>query len=264
VAEGTTLRYDDLPLADFLAALGLRERPGLLPEPTALKEACLAAAWSPVAGESSPLTLYLVQERDALTETQEAILLVQGEGRHGRPLRELVLRLARFLRGRKIPSLFRIDPRYGLLVGSALEPLDPAVKWDRPRVYAALALTADPASPSLALLEYVPPSQQAAYRALFVKYNGVEPARPGRLARAFRRWTGGRTAGEGSPGRLTYGMVATLGAFLQREKVENASLSLIFKGISAAEAARFVLDPGRATFHPSGHDRFFASLGELA
>ncbi len=264
MAEGSTLRYDNLPLADFLAALGLRDRPGLLPEPSALKEACLAASWSPVPGDASPLVLYLLQERDALTETQEVILLVQGEGRHARPLREFLLRLGRFFRGRKIPVLFRIDPRYGLLVGSALEPLDSAVKWDRPKVYAALAFTADPASPSLALLEYVPSTQQAAYRALFVKYNGVEPARPGRLAQAFRRWTGARPPGEGSPGRLTYGMVATLGAFLQRETVENVTLSLIFKGVSAAEASRFVLDPARATFFPSGHDRFFTSLGELA
>ncbi|MGC8762633.1 MAG: hypothetical protein ACP5VN_03210 [Acidobacteriota bacterium] len=264
MAEGSTLRYEGIPLADFLAALGLRERPGLLPAPSALKEALLSASWSPVPGEASPLSLYLLEERDALTQTREAYLLVKGEGRYARPLRELVLRLGRFFRGRNLPVLFRIDPRYGLLVGSALEPLDPAVKWDRPRVYAALAFTADPASPSLALLEYVPASQQAAYRALFVKYNGVEPARPGLLTQVFRRWKGSRAEGEAGPGGLTYGMLATLGAFLQRESVEKASLSLIFKGISPSEAAGFVLDPGRATFYPSGYDRFFASLGELA
>lgn len=264
MAEGCTLRYEEIPLADFLAALAVREKAGTLPEPSALKEARLSASWSPFPGEASPLVLYLLQERDALTQIHESFLLVQGEGRHSRPLKDLVLRLGRFFRRRNLPVLFRIDPRYGLLVGSALEPLDPAVKWDRPRVYAALTFTADPAAPSLALLEYVPVSQQTAYRELFRKYNGLEPVRPGRLAQVFRRWTGSPPSGEGGPGRLTYGMVATLGTFLKQEKVTEVTLSLIFKGIPAGEANRFVLDPRRATFHPSGHDRFFASLGELA
>lgn len=264
--SGSTLRYDGLPLEDFLAALNHRGAGGAdgLPSPQHLKEARIESAWTAGALGPTPLTVFLLQEQDALSGRQEAFVLLHGEGRASRALRDLAQHLKAYLKTRGIPSLFRIDPRYGLLCGSALEALDPSVQWDRPTVYAALYLTDDPASPSLAVMEYVPVTLQESFREAFVRYNQVEPARSGILASAFRRFRGGKAPNTSPAGKLSYGMVATLAAFLAREGGRDARLSLIFKDLSPLDARTSLLDPDKATYHPSGNDRFFASLGELA
>ncbi|MEW6757540.1 MAG: hypothetical protein AB1347_04905 [Acidobacteriota bacterium] len=264
--SGSTLRYDGLSMEDFLAALNHRGAGGAdgLPLPQHLKEARIESTWTPGTLGPTPLTLFLLQEQDALSGRKEVFVLLHGEGEASRQIRDLVLRLRAYLRTRGIASLLRIDPRYGLLCGSALEPLDPSVQWDRPTVYAALYLTDDPASPSLAVMEYVPVTQQEGFREAFLRYNGVEPARSGILASAFRRFTGGKPPSASPAGKLSYGMVATLAAFLAREGGKDVRLSLIFKDLSPLDARTCLLDPDRATYHPSGNDRFFASLGELA
>ncbi len=266
VPSGSTLRYDGLLMDDFLAALNHRGAGGTdgLPLPLHLKEARIESTWTPGTLGPTPLTLFLLQEQDALSGRREVFVLLHGEGRASRQIRDLVLRLRTYLRARKIVSLLRIDPRYGLLCGSALEPLDPSVQWDRPTVYAALYLTDDPATPSLAVMEYVPVTQQEDFRKAFLKYNGVEPARTGILASAFRRFTGGKPPSASHAGKLSYGMVATLAAFLAREGVKDVRLSLIFKDLSPLDARTCLLDPDRATYYASGNDRFFASLGDLA
>jgi len=266
VPSGSTLRYDGLLMEDFLAVLNHRGAGSAdgLPLPQHLKEARIESTWTAGVLGATSLTLFLLQEQDALSGRREVFVLLHGEGRASRPLRDLALHLRAYLKTRGIASLLRIDPRYGLLCGSALEPLDPSVQWDRPTVYAALYLTDDPASPSLAVMEYVPITLQGTFREIFLKYNGVEPARSGILASAFRRFAGGKPPSSSSAGKLSYGMVATLAAFLAREGGKEARLSLIFKDLSPLDARTCLLDPDRATYHPSGNDRFFASLGELA
>jgi len=71
--------------------------------------------------------------------------------------------------------LFRIDPRYGLVTGSAVEPVDPTIKWDKPGIYTALYLTSDPTSPSIAVMEYVSEENLKRFIEIFEKYNGISP-----------------------------------------------------------------------------------------
>ncbi len=265
--SGSTLRFDQVPLEDFLACLMQYEadvRSGFLPANRALKEALLRAGWKPgFFGEEIPVSIYLLQEIDALSQKVEMFLLVHAPSRSAADLRELALRLRRYLKNRQVPSLFRIDPRYGLITGSALEPVDPTVRWDRPGSYIALYLTDDPASPSLAVMEYVPADQRKRFQDLFHRYNAVAPATPSLFKATFKRIMKGGTEVE-PPRKLNYKLLKGLSTFLSQEGVSSPTISLIFKDLSAEDGKRVLLDPRFGSFYPNGQDRFVASLGELA
>ena len=265
---GTTVRYDSVPLEDFLACLSRYEvdvRQGYLPRQEHLKEAMIEAEWSARTNvRPSRLAVYLLHEREALSDRVETFVVLRAESAVAAQLRDLCLRLKGFLESRGIPGLFRIDPRYGLIYGSALEPVDPGVKWDRPGAYAALYLTRDPGSPSLALLDYVPMVMQERYKAVFAKYNHVQPPRPGFLAGALKRFRGGHARDESPRPRPGYGLLKELAGFLVKEKVTGVTLSLILKDLAPADTQAALIDGRYATFYPSGHDRFLDSLGDLA
>jgi len=268
VPVGTTVRYDSVPLEDFLACLRHFEddvRQGYLPRPEHLKEAMIQASWSPRTNAAAcPLALYILHEKEALSDRVETFVVLSTESAASSQLRDVCLRLRGYLESRGMGGFFRIDPRYGLLYGSALEPVDPAVKWDRPGAYAALYLTRDAGSPSLALLDYVPLGMQERYKALFLKYNRLQPPRPGFFASALKKFRQGPAGSDGGAQKPGYTLLKVLAAFLNREKVTAASLSLIFKDLSPADTQAALLDGSYATFYPSGHDRFLNSLGDLA
>lgn len=264
---GTTLRYDTIPVEDFLAGLAQHERDGkgrFLPRQENLKEAffrgrgpCTAAA------EGFPMTLFVLQEEDALSGRTEVFCLLHSEGRFAACLRDAGLALRAHFGARGARSFFRIDPRYGLVCGSALEPVDPSIKWDRPGAYVTLYLTQDAGSPALALLDYVPSAQKERFQSIFQAYNGVAAPAAGFLASAWKRLKGTEPVKSSAPGGLGYPLLKTCAAFLGRQGFKGVSVSLIYKDIGASEAPSFLLDADLATFFPSGHDRFFASLGEL-
>jgi hypothetical protein len=266
MASGAALRYDRVPLDDFLACLMRHDqdvRPGYLPPAAHLKEVRLETACR-VGSEPFALTLYLLQETEALSQTVEVFLLLQGPASQAAALRVLALKLKGFLERRQMPGLFRIDPRYGLVCGSSLEPVDPSVHWDRPGAYVALYLTEDPAAPSLALLEYVPQASRRLYRELFLKYNGVVPAAPGLIRSAWKKLVGEDHAKGQAASHLSYRQVKHLAAFLRELDVEAPCISLIYKDMGPGAGSTCLLDPGSATACAAGNDRFFASLGELA
>ena len=265
---GTTLRYDKVPLEDFLACLGQHEqdvRVGFLPPPASLKEVLLEAR-SRAAGEPADLSVafYLLQETEALSQKTELFVLVHGPSTRASALRELALRLKRFLDVRQIPSLFRLDPRYGLVCGSAAEPVDESVRWDRPGAYVALYLTGDSASPSLAVGDYVAPEYRKRFQELFLKYNRVPPAPSGLLASTWKKFLKKDRPEESAPRRITYKLLRTFCAFVADQAMGEATISFICKDLSQEDGRRILLDSKYGTFLEGGQDRFFASLGELA
>lgn len=267
MAAGSTLRFDAVPIEDFLACLDTYEkdvRTGFLPRPAFLREVKFEGEWSPrESGYSGRLNLYFLQETDPLTERTETFLLFHAEGAGAVPLRALALRVRDGLERRRIPALFRIDPRYGLITGSAAEPVDPLLKWDRPGCYIALYLTQDPGTPSLALVDYVPSEQQGRYCELFQKYNRVQPARSGFLQTTWKRLTG-HTPETKPARRVNYTFVRQTVGMLASEPIRCLKVSLIYKDVDPNDARTVILDPKSATYAPSGQDRFFASLGDLA
>jgi hypothetical protein len=267
VPAGTTLRYDKVPLEDFLACLGQHEqdvRVGFLPPQSSLKEVLLEARAKVSGEEALPLAFYLLQETDALSQRTEIFVLIHGPSARASALRELAVRFRRFLEVRKIPSLFRLDPRYGLVYGSAAEPVDETLKWDRPGSYVALYLTTDPASPGLAVGEYVALEYRRRFHELFLKYNRVPPATPGLLAATWKKILMKDRREEAAPRRITYRLLKAFCAFVAEEAMEGAVISFICKDLSQEDGRKILLDSKYGTFLPAGQDRFFASLGELA
>ena len=264
---GSTLRFDRVPLDIFLPVLDEHERDvrqGFLPRASSLKEVMVEGRWTPPEGGfEGPLSVYLLQETDALSQRSEAFVILHTTSGGAFPLRSAGIRLRDALERKRITSLFRIDPKYGLLCGSASETVDPLVKWDRPGCYVALYLTSDAASPALALMEYVPSDQQQRYRDLFLKYNRIQPVKQSFFQNTWQKLKG-KPAEEPATRRLTYGFIKQLLLLVLKESVTNTSISLIYKDMDQAEAKSVKLGQGYATYSPTGNDRFFASLGELA
>lgn len=261
VGLSDTLRYDEVPLEDFLASLAQHEqdvRPGFLPRAGSLKEVLFSGL---LGGPEGPrVRLFVLQEMEALSQVTETFLVLAGPGNAAPLLAETGLALAAFLRSRGEPTMLRIDPRYGLVCGSAQEPVDTTVKWDRPGAYLTLYLTDDPGSPSLAVMEYVPPENQKTFCDLFQRYNGVAPKKPSFFGGALKRLAGAPPAAPAA--RVNYRLVKGLAQFLGAKRLSGATVSLIFKGISAEELPNCLLDSDHRILDPS--DRFLPSLGELA
>jgi len=256
-----TLRYDEVPLEDFLASLAQHEqdvRPGFLPRASSLKEVLFAGR---LGGPEGPrVRLFLLQEMEALSQTTETFLVLAGPGDAAPLLAETGIALATFLRSRGEPVLLRIDPRYGLVCGSALEPVDPTVKWNRPGAYLTLHLTDDPGSPSLAVMEYVAAEHQRAFADLFLRYNGIAPKRPSFFGGALKRLAGAPPPAPTT--RVNYRVVKVLAQFFGARGLSGATVSLIFKGVTAEELPSCLLD---ARYRNANHgDRFLPSVGELA
>ncbi len=266
---GKTLRYDNIPVEDFLTALVRHQqdrRPGYLPPQETLKEVMFEGLkrFSKTSG-GVPLRCYRLQETDAITGTVETFLIIHGEGSEDAFVKSTSLHFKAYLEKYGVDCLFRIDPRYGLLVGSASEPVDTEVKWNRPGAYATLYLTGDSGSPSLALMDYVALGRRERYKELFRRYNKVSPRQPGFLATTWKRFRGSERAAKGvSDGRSAYLDINIISDFLRREKFEAVTVSLIYQGVAPNAADRALIDANLATFLPRERGRFFASLGELA
>jgi len=211
------------------------------------------------------LNFFLLQETDALSQITENLVILSGSGKASRDLRDEALALRDFLRTSGQPALLRIDPRYGLVCGSALEPVDPSIRCDRPGAYAAVYLVSDPGSPSLAVMEYIPQELRRRFSELFLKYNQVPPSTPSFLASAWKKLRGGSLAQPaGAPAQIGYRLVKLVARFLKTRNLAPAFISVIYKGIEPADCPSLLLDP-RCAMTVSGHyDRFFASLSELA
>jgi hypothetical protein len=267
VSSGTTFRYDGVPLEDFLECLLQQHKnpqSDCLPGPYFLKEARLDASWRYGVDEPDvPLTLYLLQEKDALTELEEVFLVAHAPGHVSSALRDLAVKLKGFLDHKQVPCYFRIDPRYGLVYGSALEPIDNTIKWDRPGVYVTLCMTADLGAPSLALLEYVAQTQRKLYQDLFFKYNHAHPVSVGFLKSTWKRIRGNE-APDHTPRKLSYGTLSMLATFMSLGLFREAKVSLIYKELPPRMAISCLIDPAYSSSYEAGHDRFFASLGDLA
>lgn len=263
-ATSAVLRFDDVPLEDFLLALARHEqdvRPGFLPRAGHLKEACFSGRIGGPAGV--PVRLYLLQETEALSQVTETFLVLAGPGGEGALLRDTALALRDFLKGVGEPALFRVDPRYGVAFGSSMEPVDPTVRWDRPGAYLTLYLTADPASPSLAVVEYVAAEHMKRYRELFERYNGLAPSKPSFLGGAFRKLTGPAPPPVGQ-GKVHYRTLKHLARFFQTRGLCDAKVSLIFRGVGPDELPSCLLDPSLRVEGGARIDRFLPSLAELA
>jgi len=268
LAEGSTLRIDNFPLDDFLVILNQHERDvrkGYLPRASFLKEFKLECLWAGD-GLNSPvhISIYCLDELETLSDTLETFIIVSSSSEASRAIIPFSKRLKDALLSIKENVLFRIDPRYGAVHGSAVEPIDLSIKWDKPGIYTALYLTSDPASPSLAVLEYVPPGNQKKFSSLFEKYNGVPPKKPSFWLSALGKLTGKNTASSKEQTRkINYKIARTLITFLQKERAMSGTISLIYKNIEPEDVPNLLIDKMYIVTAKGGSDRFFGTLADL-
>jgi hypothetical protein len=268
LSEGSTLRIDNLPLEDFFTILNQHEkdvRIGYLPKPSFLTEVKLECLWQGE-GLSSPvhIALYSMEETDPLSEVTETFIILATRSEASRAIIPLSKKLRESLAAQKEQTLFRIDPKYGLVNGSCIEPVDPSIRWDKPGIYTAIYLTSDPASPSLAVLEYVPQEQEKRFTQIFEKYNGIQPKKPSMLTSAWNRLTRKAPAQtDVKSNKINYKLIRTLSMFMQKERAMSATVSLIFKNIEPVDVPKLLVDPVFVVSAKSGSDRFFGTLSEL-
>lgn len=268
MAEGSTLRIDNLPLDDFLIILNQYERDvrtGYLPKHSFLKEFKLECLWAGE-GMASPVhfAVYCLEELETLSDILETFVIVSTSGEASRAIIPFSKRLKDSLSFIKESALFRIDPRYGLVHGSAIEPIDSSIKWDKPGIYTALYLTSDPSSPSIAVMDYVSPENLKRFISIFEKYNGVPPKKPSFWSSAIGKLTGkSASTGKEQIRKINYKLVKTLVNFLQKERAMSATISLIYKNIEPEDVPNLLVDKMYVVTSKSGSDRFLGTLADL-
>lgn len=266
MAEGATLRIDNFPLDDFLTILTQYEkdvRSGFLPKQAFLREAKLEFLWQKE-GLETPINVafYLLDELETLSDILETFIIISTSNEGSRAIINLSKRLRDFLVSKKESVLFRIDPRYGLVCGSSVEPVDLSIKWDKPKIYTALYLTDDASSPSLAVMEYVAEENQKRFVHIFEKYNGIPPKKPSFWSSALGKLTG-KSSHKEVVKKVNYKTLNHLVSFIQREGGMSATISLIYKNIEPEDVPNLLIDKTYILTAKSGSDRFFGTLADL-
>lgn len=268
MAGREAVRYDKLSIEDFLTALTSHERDGrkgFLPDQDSVSQMMFEGKIAST-GSGSPVTLdcYRLEETDPLSETVETFFIFHCGGDESETLRDVSLSFKAYLDKHGVGCFFRIDPRYGLVSGSAIEPVDPEVRWNKPGAYTTLYLTNDAASPALALLEYVPVARKDRYSELFKKYNGVPPAKRGILSATWKRLTSSEAEQNSRKrGRPAYMDVKMIAGFFKKSGFTDVTISIIYEGRGLSDSPSLLIDSGLATYLSSGNARFFTSLGDL-
>jgi hypothetical protein len=267
--DANVLRYDSVPMEDFLQALTLHEQNadrGALPRPAALRAVRIAGN-AQTEKEPYPLELFSIAEYNPLAAQIEAFVVLRAPSIQARELEKLALQVRQELAARGFKTLFRVDPRYGLLSGSAMGAVDPTVRANKPFCFATLYLTDDPAHPALALLDYVDKAQRPRYEQIFKKVNGVSAKGAPSFNFSLSKFLGGKKEPAAPPPAVSpirYAHLRTLLMALGNKMfVRQLTVSLIFSGVTDREIENCFLDKHHSMHQASGQAQFFASLDEL-
>ena len=264
------LRYDHLSVDDLVSALVLHHKdPAHCFFPAARRLRAFRIE-GPLrtrreGTRESPLILYFVNEPNLVTEQTESFFLLLTDPDAYRELVTLCQRFRHDLKGLGFASLLRIDPKYGLVQGSAKEPVDPLVKWDKNHILVTLYLTDDPKHPAVALGDYVQRDHQVRYGQLFEKYNQCKPAASTLLGFDLSRWRKGKKEAAPLAGpNFHYRHLQKLAELLQGKYYQGEMLcSLLFEDVTEEELDRIPLDQDKAAFLAADQAPFFASIDEL-
>jgi hypothetical protein len=257
--------YRDVPAEDFLTAYRLHEEKSsvaYLPSDAQLRDIAFSGRRE-AGGVTHELAIYLFNQYDMVRDETMAFVVLQTDRSGGSFLETTAKRLRIDLRGQKLESLYRIEPRYGLVVGLARDSVDPNVRLDRNRCYITLVLTQDPSHPEVSLLEYVDSDHRARYRKIFQATNQCAPRKRGLMGFDLSKLRSGGLKGEGeSPFRHEHIRYFT-DALRERYGLRELRVSLIYKDVTEDDLKRAILDPSFGLFYPTAECRFFHSTEEL-
>lgn len=260
------LRYDAIPVDDFLQVLTLHEQSasrGALPPPQCLRAVKVAGTIN--AATPWALELYSCAEHNPLTGETESFVVLRAPSGQAKDLERFAGMLKRELISKGLKTLFRIDPRYGLLTGSAQFAADTSVRTEA-WAFAALYLTDDPGHPALALLDYVSKDHRKRYEMLWKKYNGLDPRGAPVFSFSLGKLLGKKKEEAPAPpvSPIRYPRLRTLIVAMNNMfGAKGLTVSILFGGVGEADAGRCMLDKTRSARQASGPTNFFDSLEEL-
>jgi len=111
---------------------------GLLPSEEGLRDvrvhARLGARAAPAGEETYPLECYIVTEYEPLIDQSKTLVILRTDADNYEGLVRESRRLQLWIRAQGWLTLFRIDPRYGLVYGSHREPVVPTAAPDFPYI----------------------------------------------------------------------------------------------------------------------------------
>lgn len=265
----TFIKYQDIPYEDFLSALSLlnkKDIPHALISIDKLREVLFKGDKRKIVGGSSevfPIKIFYIIDYDIIRNTHNYYFLFQSSSKIQEELERIAKRIKIELKLKNIDSLFRIDPKYGLVVGTSKDAIDPFVGLDKSYCFITLYLTNDHNHPEIALLEYVEKAFQKKYIEVFEKHNHCSPGTFKLLGIDFSKIK--KAFVRSNPHIiLNYEDLKELClSFAEKQKIENLTLSFIYEEVSEEEANECILDKTKASFYPAGLCKFFINTEEL-
>ena len=265
----TFIKYDYLPFQDFrIAYLSYvkRNQKGFFIDIVELRE-FLYQGYKTKSLQAQnvtfPLKIFYLTDFDIIRSSYNHYFLFQSPSPFQEELEKLAKRIKIELKLKNIDSLFRIDPKYGLIVGTSKDSIETHSGKDKPFCFITLYLTGDYHHPEIALYDYIEKEHKKRYIEIFEQHNHCTPGSLKFLGIDFSKM---RTAfTKSSPAViLTYDNIMELGnSLVQKHKLESLTLSLIYEDVSEVEATLCLLDKKKSAFFMSGMCKFFINVEEL-
>ena len=263
------IKYDDIPFQDFLSAYHIylkKSQKDFLIDIDKLRE-CLFKGNKTKILDSKPvirlIKIFYIIDFDIIRSTYNHYFIFQSSADFQEELERVAKRIKIELKLKNIDSLFRIDPKYGLVIGTAKEAIDSSVPPDKLFCFITLYLTGDQHHPEIALLEYIEKTYKKKYMEIFEKHNHCSPGSfkflgidLSKIKQAFKK---------SSPFvLLRYEGIIELGnSLIHKHKLEDLSISLIFEEVTENEITRCLLDKNKSAYYSGELCKFFINAEEL-
>jgi hypothetical protein len=269
VEKTTFVKYDSIAFQDFLAIYNLYSKQNLknsLIDVSKIREFLFAG--NKIKDKDGknivyPIKIFYIMDYDYIRNIHNSYFLFQSPSELQEDLEKLAKRIKIELKLKNIDTLFRIDPRYGLTIGTAKEAIDPTITQDKYNCFITLYVTNDPNHPEIALYEYVEKPYKKKYIEIFEKHNHCSPGTFKLLGFELSKFK--KVFTKTSPQLIFfYNDIVEFGnSLIQKHKLENLTISLIYEDVSEREANECLLDKSKLSFFPSGFCKFFISIDEL-
>lgn len=262
-------KYENILFEDFLYAYNLYSKQNIkksLLDIDKLKEFLFTCTKvKEVEGKiiTYPMKIFYITDYDYFRNIHSNYFLFQTSSIIQEELEKLAKRIKIELKLKNIDTLFRIDPKYGLVIGTAKEAIDPTVTQDKDCCFITLYITTDTNHAEIALTEYVDKSLKKKYIEIFEKHNHCSPGTFKILGFDLSKFKHMFT--KTKPHILFfYEDIVELGnSLLNKHKLKNLNVSLIYENVSEKETNECLLDKNKLVYFPSGFCKFFISVDEL-
>ena len=161
MTKAVFVKYENISFEDFLSAYNLYSKQNIknsLLDIAKLKEflfTCNKVKEVENKIITYPMKIFYITDYDYFRNIHSNYFLFQAPSIIQEELEKLAKRTKIELKLKNIDTLFRIDPKYGLVIGTAKEAIDPTVAQNKNYCFITLYITNDTNHPEIAITEYV-------------------------------------------------------------------------------------------------------------